>query len=215
MLFPRTLRYPRLVRKPWIPASATRVLKVTEDRLVRSPLFRDRTAPNIRVYLCNRRWRFILFANIRHHVGGLTYPPLSNNIFLRGAHIDANRLIGPSGNEVPGERTLSYYIAHEAIHTLIFDELGGVAYWRLPRWKNEGYADYIARGADFDYERRVDQLRRGDHEMDPKQSGLYLRYNLLIAYLLDHQGIRVNELLKQDIDPEPLEVEILKGKHGS
>ena len=160
------------------------------------------------------RWRFILFANIRHHVGGLTYPPLSNNIFLRGADIDANRLIGPSGNEVPGERTLSYYIATEAIHTLIFDELGGVAYWRLPRWKNRA-TPITSPGGRISITNVGDQLRRGDHEMDPKQSGLYLSYNLLIAYLLDHQGIRVNELLKQDIDPEPLEVEILKGKHGS
>jgi hypothetical protein len=195
-----------------IPASAAQVLKVTEDRLARSPLYRERTSPNIRVYLCNRRWRFILFANIRHHVGGLTYPPLSNNIFLRGAHIDINRLIGPSGNDVPGERRLSYYIAHEAVHTLLFDELGVVAHWRLPRWKDDGYADYIAKGAEFDYARGVDQLRRGDRQMDPERSELYLRCNLLVTYLLDHQGIRVHELLKQDIDPERLEVEILKAR---
>ena len=197
-----------------IPVSAGRVLHDTEDRLARSPLFRDRTSGNIRIYLCNRRWRFILFANFRHRVGGLTYAPLSNNIFLRGAHIDANRLIGPSGTEVPGERTLDYFFAHEVVHTLISDELGAVASWRLPPWKNEGYSDYIAKRNDFDYERAVDQLRRGDREMDPGASGLYLRYHLLVAYLLDRKGIRVLELLNQDFDPARLEGEIVRTGDG-
>ncbi len=125
------------------------MLEDTEERLARSPLFRDRPAKDIRIYLCNRRWRFILFANYRYRVGGLTYPPLSKNIFLRAAHIEANRLIGPSGQEVPGERTLSYYFAHEVTHTLVFDDLGAVRHWRLPVWKNEGYADYIGKRIGF------------------------------------------------------------------
>ena len=67
-----------------IPArAADQVLKGVEQRLARSPLFRPRSGAPIRVYICNRRWRFILFANYKYHVGGLTYPPLSNNIFLR------------------------------------------------------------------------------------------------------------------------------------
>ena len=52
---------------------------------------------------------------------------------------------------------------------------------------NEGYADYIANGTDFDCERAVDQLRSGAREMDPKSSGLYLRYHLLVAHLLTRE----------------------------
>jgi hypothetical protein len=198
-----------------IPESAARVMQDAQDRLIRSPLFRGRSARNIRIYLCNRPWRFLLFANIRHRVGGLTYVPISNNIFLRGANIDANRLIGPSGNEVPGERTLSYYVAHEAVHTLLSDELGVAAYWRLPTWKDDGYADYIAKGTDFDYRRAVELLRTGDRELDPKRSGLYLRYNLLVAYLLDLKGIGLHELLNQEFDAARIEAEILESGRGS
>jgi hypothetical protein len=108
-----------------IPArSAEHVLKAVEQRLARSPLFHPRSTGGIRAYICNRKWRFVLFANFRFHVGGLTYPPLSNNIFLRAADLDADRLIGPSGKAVPGERTLTYFIAHEIAHTLVADELG-------------------------------------------------------------------------------------------
>ena len=44
------------------------------------------------------------------------------------------------------------------------------------------------------------QLRRGDPEMDPQRSGLYLRYNLLVAYLLDRKRISVHEMLSQEFD---------------
>ena len=132
--------------------AAEEVLKGTEQRLARSPLFRRRPGAGIRVYICNWRWRFILFANYKYQVGGLTYPPLNNNIFLRGVDIDADRLIGPSGTPVPGERTLTYFIAHEIMHTLISDELGALAYWRFPDWKDEGYSDYVAKGASFQYD---------------------------------------------------------------
>lgn len=195
-----------------IPSSARHVLEDAEDRLVRSPLFRVPPVKDIRIYLCNHTWRFILFANYRYRVGGLTYPPLSNNIFLRAVHIEANRLIGPSGHEVPGERTLSYFIAHEIMHVLIRDDLGATRYWRLPEWKNEGYADYVAKGSDFDYDLAVGQLRSGDREMNPKSSGLYLRYHLLVAYLLDKKGIGAREILSQAFDPAELESGILRAK---
>jgi len=192
-----------------IPVSAQKVLAEAETRLRRSPLFGERHSRTMRVYICNQRWRFILFANTRYNVGGITYPPITNNIFLRRARIDANRLVGPSGNDVPRERTLSYYVAHEAMHTLIGDHLSLIAQWRLPAWKNEGYADYIAKGNDFDYHQAVAQLRRGDRELDPARSGLYLRYHLLVTYLLDRKGIGLEEMLSEKLDRARLEAEIL------
>ncbi len=193
-----------------IPESALRVLEDAADRLARSPLTQDLRAKDIHIYLCNRSWRFMLFANVHYHVGGLTYPPLSRNIFLRESRLDDNRLVGPSGREVPGERTLSYFVAHEIMHVLIADGIGPVAYWRLPDWKNEGYSDFIARGTDFEYQRAVDQLRRGDREMDPQRSGLYLRYCLLVAYLIN-RGTPLDVMLGREFEPADLELEILRG----
>ena len=105
-----------------IPASTRSVLDEAERRLAGSPL--NQPATKNHIYICNRPWRFLVFANFRHHVGGLMYPPLSNNIYLRAVHFDVNRLVGPSGNEVSGERTLSYFVTHEIAHTLIADRLG-------------------------------------------------------------------------------------------
>jgi hypothetical protein len=194
-----------------IPASARRVIELAESRLAQSPVLHGRAARTIRIYICNRKWRFILFANTRYKVGGIAYAPLTNNVFLRGAHFDSNRLVGPSGGEVPGERTLTYYIAHEVMHTVVADHLSVVAHWRLPAWKNEGYADYVAKGSDFDYDQVVLQFRRGARELDPARSGLYLRYHLLVAYLLDKRRIGVHRMLAEHFDQAELEAEIRTG----
>ncbi len=201
-----------------IPAEAAgRVLEDVERRLARSPLAASGRVKDIRIYICNRRWRFVLFANFRYKVAGLAYSLITHNIFLRTSHFEANRLVGYSGRETPGERTLSYYIGHEIVHVLVARELGTVKQWRLPAWKNEGYADLVAKGGDFDYERTREQLRRGDRELDPKRSGLYLRYHLLVAYLLERKGIGVGELFGREFDPARLEAEILaaEGRDGS
>jgi hypothetical protein len=96
-----------------IPAGpAGQILMDLESRLVRSPLAARPLIKAVRVYICNRSRKFVLFANTRYSAGGIAYSLFSDNIFLRAAHFDANRLVGPSGNEAPGARTLSYFIAH-------------------------------------------------------------------------------------------------------
>ena len=56
-----------------IPAhSGGRVLDDVRLRLGRTPLFHQTASPRSTVYICNRGWRFILFANFRYRVGGLT-----------------------------------------------------------------------------------------------------------------------------------------------
>jgi len=190
-----------------IPASAGSVLHEVEGRLATSVL--PRASRDCRIYICNRPWRFVLFANFRYGVGGLTYPPLSNNIFLRGVDFDDNRLKGPSGIKVPGERTLSYFIAHEIVHTMIADRIGAFAYCQLPKWKDDGYCDYVAKGRFFSYDDALVRFRRGDPELDPALSGLYLRYHLLVAHLLDKRGKSVPELLKGSFDPIVIEHELL------
>jgi hypothetical protein len=199
--------------EPIPPEPAGRIITEVEHRLAKSPLGAPDRTKDLRVYICNRRWRFVLFANYQYRAAGLAYGPLRNNIFLRQVRFHSNRLVGYSGREAQGARTLTYYIAHEIVHVLVVRDLGVIKQWRLPAWKNEGYADLVAKGGDFDYERVREKLRRGDRQLDPKRSGLYLRYHLLVAYLLDHKRISVDELLNREFDPAQLESEILASEH--
>jgi hypothetical protein len=131
---------------------------------------------------------------------------LTGNAFVRPSRIEKDRLIGPGGNEVAGERTLTYFIAHEVTHTMVARRLGRLAYHRLAAWQQEGYADYVgkARG-DFDFEAALAGLRSDQKELDPARSGLYLRYQLLTEYSLGQLGQTPEELLAFHRAKQPLE----------
>jgi hypothetical protein len=176
------------------PEAGKRILDTVEAKLAGSPLYSERERHA--AFICNARWRQRLFFNRNYGVGGVNQYPLTTNVFLRDATIEDNRLISPSGSPVPGDRTLDYFIAHEITHTLTVRAVGWLRYFKLPQWVREGYADYVAKGTAFDYEAARRSFLAADPEMDWQRSGLYLRYHLLVAHLLDKQHWTVRQLLE-------------------
>ena len=47
---------------------------------------------------------------------------------------------------MPPPRTLSYYLIHEITHLMVAEHVGAWRIVRMPRWVNEGFADYVALG---------------------------------------------------------------------
>ena len=148
------------------------------------------------------------FAFPHRDTGGEAFVWLGHNAFLRPAHFDQDRLIGPSGRDVPGERSLTYFLTHELTHILTADALGIWRYLRLEPWQQEGYADYVAKAGDFDYFGTRAKFRAGDPALDPERSGLYLRYHLLVAHLLDQLGMTVPDLLARPMRGDPIEAKL-------
>jgi len=132
----------------------------------------------------------------------------SGNVFLRPSNVARGTLIGPSGDEKTGERTLGYFIAHEVTHAMTADRVGRRGYHRLAAFQQEGYADYVGFGHHVDLARGREALERGAPEMIPKQSGLYARYELLVAYLLERRGMTVADLLGRGADPREVRAEL-------
>ena len=60
--------------------------------------------------------------------------------------------------------------------------------------------------------RRAAQAAAGNSELDPARSGLYLRYHLLVAFLLDRKGVSHRDLLEKDFDSTAIERELLAGQ---
>jgi hypothetical protein len=156
--------------RPFPVAAAKHVLKLTEAKLASSPLYSSRQQHD--VFICNSRWRQRLFFNKDYGVGGVAPYPVTSNVFLRDASIAENRLISPRGTPVSGDRTLDYFIAH----------------------------DYVGKGNSFDYVAARRAFLAEVPEMDWKRSGLYWRFHLEVAYLLDHRRWSVTRLLG---DPPP------------
>jgi hypothetical protein len=184
--------------RPLSEAAAKHVLALAEAKLASSPLYSIQRDHDI--FICNSRWRQVLFFNKDYGVGGVAPYPLTSNVFLRDALIEDNRLVSPRGTPVPGDRTLDYFIAHEITHQLTGQAIGPLSYYKLPQWVREGYADYVGKGNSFSYSESRRAFLAGVPEMDWNRSGLYWRFHLMVAYLLDRRGWSVVQLLR---DPPP------------
>ena len=185
-----------------LPPQAGPLLDDVLARVTRSPIYDARRTHH--VFLCDSPALFALFATPWHrNVGGVTHVYFGGNVFLRPSSIERGRLVGPSGDDKPGERTLAYFIAHEVTHAMTGDRVGRRRYRGLAAFQQEGYADYVAfaRPPPFDFAAGREALARDAPEMDVRRSGLYRRYELMVAWLLQRQGLSVAELLGRRIDP--------------
>jgi hypothetical protein len=192
--------------RPFSEAAAKHVMALTQTKLASSPLYSRQ--PEYDIFICNSRWRQMLFFNKDYGVGGVAPYPLTANVFLRDARIEDNRLVSPRGTPVSGDRTLDYFIAHEITHQLTGHAIGPLRYLKLPQWVREGYADYVGKGDSFNYGEGRRAFLAGAPEMVWKKSGLYGQFHLLVAYLLDHRGWNVARLLRDPPSQESVEAAV-------
>lgn len=172
------------------PPGTTPLLDSVAALLRRSPL--NDTSVTHRVFLCHSQAQFVFFTRGRANLGGLCDDRLTRNIFIHPADLATGRMIAPPGWPYRGDdRPLSYFIAHEITHSL---ESRFVGRWnvRVPAWLWEGYADYIGMNAPLDG--YLQRYREGSPFMNPAH-GLYDRYALYVAYLLDYEHRDIREVL--------------------
>ena len=186
-----------------LPAQAAAIAAEAGRRVKRSPLYSPETTYD--VFLCDTPALFAFFAPVNRSVGGLADVYFSRHVFLRPSRIERDRLVGPSGAEASGDRTLTYFIAHEITHIMTVRRLGPLRYMNLEAWQREGYADYVGKSGAFDFAATLRDFNAGAPSLDPKRSGLYLRYHLLVAHLLDHEGMTADALLSTGRPSAPIE----------
>jgi hypothetical protein len=189
-----------------MPPEAREIARAAYQRIASSPFFSEDDRYD--VYLCDTPSLYALLS-LKGGSGGVSQVYLDGNVFLRPSAIERDRLIAPLGSDVPGDRTLTYYIAHELAHTMVARRIGRRSYHALAAWQQEGYADYVGKGGAFDFEANRTALRNRERELDPQRSGLYLRYHLLTAYALERQGLSPEQLLAAPRDSAPLEAALL------
>lgn len=210
LLFPQPLFAYSLSHGPYriwsdrpIDPAMVAVLDDANRRLRTSDLHDPRA--QFRIFICNAPWRLWLFSRSTA-VGGAADAVLSRNIYLREADIAGNRLIPPEGVLADADvRTLAYFIAHEATHVMQSRAFGRLMEWRYPDWLTEGYADWVAKAGQFDYDENRRLLAAGDPRLDYARSGLSRRYHLMVAFLIERRGQSIGALFR---DP-PAEAEIL------
>ena len=188
-----------------IPGEMGATLQRVHSRLQRSPLFDANRSSD--VFLCHPQWLFAVFARQNYRVGGIADGFVGQHVFLRDSDMRNDRLISPTGTPVAADRPLSYFVAHELMHIATVRHVGRQRYARLPQWVDDGYADYFAR--DIDFAQALQKMKADARELDPRRSGLYLRYHLMVAYLIEKKGMRVEGLMAAPPDREAVERELL------
>ena len=134
----------------------------------------------------------------------VTYP-IINNIFISKTDIESN-LVQRNAEE-DNERSLSSVIAHEVTHNLIENEIGIRANKKLETWKKEGYCEYISGEKTLNLKAGIKKVYK-----NPNSSSLafnYLKYRILVSYLLDIKGYSFHSLVETEFDFKQLETELV------
>ncbi len=195
-----------------IPHQVRVVLDDVTRRLERSELVDP--AQRFRIFFCNEDWRMALYSQrFSSAPGGIADTWLTRNIYIRRSDIAANRLVPPSGRLADAEvRPLSFFIAHEAAHVMESRAFGRLMALRHPDWLTEGYADYVGKGSDFDFEENRARLLAGDRLLDPARvPGIYRRHHLLVAALIERRGIGIRRIFADPPEEEALLAEVRAG----
>lgn len=180
-------------------------------RVSKSDLYDSKIHFNI--FICNKLWRFGIFTQGNEYAGAVTHYHLTGNIFFRPSDIPNNKIIPPASWSTAkhpfgfSDRPLSYYFAHEMTHKLEANYTGAFDFSQ-PTWLTEGYADYIGKAGNFDFNENLKLLNDKAPELDPK-NGLYRYYHLKVAYLLDKKGLTIKEVYNNTPDEATLNSEIL------
>jgi hypothetical protein len=211
-LFAYTLQRGNLVlhaRRP-LPPEATPMLDDALARVSRSPIYD--AARTHDVFLCDTSGLYAFFSLWNHRSGGITHTWAGGNAFIRPADVRRGRVMGASGVEKGGARTLTYYVAHEVTHAMSVDRAGRWRFKKLAAFQTEGYADYVAFAQPVDLPRGRADLEANTCDMSTSCSGHYDRDRLLVGYLLQRRRLTVDELLGRPLDRAQTEAQLVADK---
>ena len=176
-----------------IPSEIKTVAEQANLKLSSSPFYK--TTESFDIFIAEDKWRRVLLSARSSGAFG-SRNIITGNILLNRCDIKNNLCI----NDQPkfNRRTMHSVLAHESMHQLLADELGLLAYFRLPTWKNEGYCEYIAGDPSFGEDRGEKLLRDG--KSNNSHSFRYLTYLFAVRSCLDNEGLEPRQLMSQSIE---------------
>ena len=173
-------------------AALAYVLDAAEQRLRTSPLY-DAELPR-RIYLTGSFGMYALFSN-KAYGSFANSLPLIDNILVNKADLATDKVYIPRSYH--DSRSLSGVIAHETAHLFIRRRYGTLAATLMPRWKNEGYCEYIAGDSTIPLDEGIRLWR--EHPTDDT-AYRYTKYHAMVKFLLEKEGMSVDDLFTKDLD---------------
>jgi len=202
-LFAYSTTYERFdvhAREP-IDAGIDKVLDRAEARLKTSPLYNAELRGPI--FLTNGFGTYALLSHKAYNSFGNSVPFVSN-VFINKADIEGDRVF--VNREKNNSRFLSGVIAHEITHLFIRQRYGTLTSMLQPAWKNEGYCEYIAGDSTIPLE---EGLRLWRENPDDDTGYRFTKYHAMVKYLLEKEGMTVDDLFNRTLDQKEVEARTL------
>lgn len=156
------------------------VLKEANNKLIKSVLYNNKER---KIYICNNKfiYSYLAFSNFRGLAVNYTY---RNNIII--AWVDTEKSKSQSFFKDYSE-DLDKLIAHEIVHSFVKENFP----YRIDKWKNEGYSEYVA------YDKKVDIKKDFSKYLQTKD--IYIKYRIVFYYLIEYKKMTIEEIFKSDL----------------
>jgi hypothetical protein len=189
-----------------LPVETAPILDAVVTRLKKSPYYEANTT--YKIFLAKDDRKFSYFTLSNNSTAGQSYVYLNQNIFMRSADFEKNQIIIGGEYVDPAERSYTYFLTHELVHSMMVQETGRLEYALLPEWIKEGYAEYIARDS-YNLTEELSVLRQVESGADRTMQGLYTQYHLYLAYSLDYSQNSLESLTSRRVTQESVRQAIL------
>lgn len=179
-----------------------KILDEAETRLSKSTIYDPEISR--RVFLTNSHGMYGFLSNkaFRSFANSV---PLMNNILVNKSDVEDDLVFlnRPEHNK----RSLSGVIAHEVTHLFIRRKLGTLRAALMPAWKNEGYCEYIAGDSTITF---GEGLKLWKENPNADSNYRYFKYHMMVKYLLETEGLSIEDVLNRDFDMKDLEDRVLR-----
>ena len=179
-----------------------KVLDEVEEKLLTSEIYDN--SLNFKIFISSNFNLYSIFCPTLKDAFAATYP-IINNIFISKTDI-VNNLVYRNATE-DNERSLSSVIVHEATHKLIENEIGVKVNKNLQTWKKEGYCEYVSGENSLNLSAGINEVYTGSNSFSSAFS--YLKYRILVTYLLDVKGHTFKSLIETEFNIHNLENEFM------
>ncbi len=191
-----------------IPVDLEAVIEDARRRIDAMELYRGKTT--LRLFICYSERKYVTLSRLagKRQAGQALVITAAGNAFFSTQRIES---IGQRNGGRPVhsrlEGSLSAAIAHEFAHVLLSAEVGRREERRIPTWKSEGYADFMAHQGpaasdpEHDLRNRCSYLLDESHWRPPATTydRRHLRWHVLVEYLFIVREIGLAEFLADDV----------------
>lgn len=180
------------------------ILDSVDANLRRSEFYFDRRKHFI--YISSNYFNYSIFSPASHSAFAHTNP---FRTFVSKTSIDSNTVTrrGAENNK----RSLIGVLSHELTHCLIWYKSGFFHSRILPKWKVEGYCDYIAKESSFNFTEGMRLVFA--KEQDASASFFYFTAHLCIKYLIEERGMLYSEILSERVKQDDVLAEIVAKRY--